>query len=282
MSERKIYKSLLIGCIFAILLAGFFWWWQRYTHTTTVTFFDVGSGDAILITQGSNQILIDGGRSGKVLLARLGRQLPFWDRTIEVVIATHPDADHIGGFTMLMEAYTTPLFLFTGAESDTETFALLKHSLAAHRTESVEIFRGGKIQFPLGGELVIEYPLTALSQTAEETNVGSLVARFTFGETDILFTGDLPNEEQKIPDIRPADILKVAHHGSKYSTSTTFLEALQPKEAVISVGKNSYGHPSPDVLERLNVRNILVRRTDIQGDVVYRCTYERGRCFYVK
>ena len=280
MSERKIYSSLFVGFVFVTSFAGLLFWWQAYQETTTVTFLTVGEGDAILIAQGSNQVLIDGGRSGKDLLARLGRQMPFWDRTVETVIATHPDADHIGGFSMLLESYTVPLFLYTGAESDTETFALLEQSLATHHTERAKIFRGGRIQFPYGGELAIEYPVTALPRETKETNAGSIVARFTFGETEILFTGDLPNEEQVLPDILPVDVLKVAHHGSKYSTSAIFLDRLQPKESVISVGKNSYGHPSPDVLGRLGERGIRIWRTDTDGDVVYRCTRERTGCFH--
>lgn len=282
MSERRIYKSLLVGAVLVISFAGFLFWWQIYQETTTVTFLNVGEGDAILVAQGSNQVLIDGGRSGKDLLARLGRQMPFWDRTLETVIATHPDADHIGGFPTLLEVYSVPLFLYTGSESDTETFALLKQSLGTHQTEVAKIFRGGSIQFSAGSELVVEYPLTSLPPEMKETNAGSIVLRFTFGETEMLFTGDLPNEEQVIPDIRPADILKVAHHGSKYSTSAVFLDRVRPKESVISVGKNSYGHPSPDVLERLRERGVLIRRTDMDGDVKYRCTAKKEGCLYVR
>lgn len=282
MSERKIHRSLFAGFVLVILFAGFLSWWQAYQETMTVTFLNVGEGDAILIAQGSNQVLIDGGRSGKDLLARLGRQMPFWDRTVEIIIATHPDADHIGGFSTLLKSYRVPLFLYTGAESDTETFRVFKQSLLTYRTEIGTVFRGGRIQFPYGGELVAKYPLTPLPTEMKETNAGSIVLSLTFGETEMLFTGDLPNEEQVLPDISPADILKVAHHGSKYSTSAAFLDLVQPKESVISVGKNSYGHPSPDVLGRLRERGILIRRTDTDGDVEYRCTAKRGGCLYVR
>ena len=104
MSKQKLYYSIGLGCV-AFLLAVFLWWWPLYQHTTTITFLNVGEGDAILITQGSNQMLIDGGRTGKDLLARLGRHMPFWDRTLEIVLATHPYADHIGGFRAVLSAY---------------------------------------------------------------------------------------------------------------------------------------------------------------------------------
>lgn len=277
-SRRKIYFSFAVLILTAVFLTVFIFWWHQYQATTFITFLDVGEGDAILISQGSNQILIDGGRQGKDLLARLGRQLPFWDRTIEAMIVTHPDADHIGGFASLISAYDVQVFLYTGAESDTETFSLLKKSITERNIKILKIFRGGKIQFPYGGELAIEYPLSPLPAEAKETNTGSIVSRFTYGETEILLTGDLPSEETVLPDIKPVDILKAAHHGSKYSTSAIFLDLLQPKETVISVGKNSYGHPSPDVLERLKERGIIIRRTDMDGDVNYRCTLELAKC----
>lgn len=278
MSRRKIYFSFAALILLAVFFAAFIFWWRQYQTITTITFLDVGEGDAILISQGSNQILIDGGRRGKDLLARVGRRMPFWDRTVEVVIATHPDADHIGGFAALLSAYDVQTFLYTGAESDTETFSLLKKVIAERNVKTLKIFRGGSIKFPRGGELVIEYPLSPLPAEVKETNNGSIVSRFTYGETETLFTGDLPSEETALSDTQPADILKVAHHGSKYSTSAAFLDLLKPKEAVISVGKNSYGHPSPDVLERLKERGIVIKRTDTEGDVSYRCTLELARC----
>lgn len=125
---------------------------------------------------------------------------------------------------------------------------------------------------------MIEYPIAPLPPEMKDTNSGSIVGRFVYGVTQILLTGDLSNEASVLPDILPADILKVAHHGSKYSTSADFLDRLRPKEAVISVGKNSYGHPSPDVIGRLAERGIVTRRTDIAGDIRYLCTQTFDRC----
>lgn len=281
MTSRTLSRSLAALILIAVLGAAFLAWLQSYREMTEVIFLNIGEGDAILISQGPNQILIDGGRTGKELLARLGRHVPFWDRTIEAVIATHPDADHIGGFKALLSAYTVRKFLSTGAESDTETFALLREALAANAAESLKIFRGGNIRLPYGGALTVEYPLAILPPETEDTNAGSIVSRFTFGATQILLTGDLPDEETVL-DGAPADILKVSHHGSKYSTSAVFLDLLQPQEAVISVGKNSYGHPSPDVLKRLAERGIAVYRTDQEGDIRYRCTPALAKCILAR
>ena len=268
--------SALLGTLFCFW---FFWQYQK----TEVVFLNVGQGDAILISQGTNQILIDGGRSGKELLAHLGRHMPFWDRRIETVIATHPDADHIGGFPALFRAYQIGVVLYTGAESDTETDRLFlaggeKSSGQALRT----IFRGGSMEFPHGGKLSIEYPLTALPKEAKDKNEGSIVARFVYGETSFLLAGDLPREETVLPDEAPATVLKVAHHGSKYSSSEAFLNSVQPKEAVISVGQNSYGHPNPEVLERLQKMGTVIHRTDEEGDIRYTCLAALQQCHFAR
>lgn len=282
MSKQKIYSSLLVLFFLAGILSVSLVWFDRYQKTTEINFLSVGEGDAILISQGSNQILIDGGRTGKDLLSRLGRHVPFWDRTIEVVIATHPDADHIGGFPALLGAYTVKQFLYTGVESKTDVYTLLKKSLETNHTEIQKIFRGSTLQLPGGGGLSVAYPLAILPSETAEANTGSVVARFSYGETSMLFTGDLPSEETVLAPVGQVDILKVSHHGSRFSTSANFLEQIKPKEAVISVGKNMYGHPSPDVLKRLEEKNVIVRRTDIGGDIQYRCTEILNRCVFVE
>jgi competence protein ComEC len=281
MSRQKIYRSLFLLALLVVFCAGFLVWFQLYQKMTEVIFLNVGQGDAILISQGSNQLLIDGGRSGKDLLARVGRRVPFWDRTIETVIATHPDGDHIGGFGALLSAYDVQTFLYTGAEGDTEVSRSLQQALVEKQVDTLKIFRGGSVKFPSGGELFVEYPLSPLPSDMKDTNAGSIVGRFTFGTTEMLLTGDLANEETVLPDIRPAEILKAAHHGSKYSTSAAFLDKVKPREVVVSVGKNSYGHPSPEVLARLAERGISIQRTDLKGDIRYRCVRELARCVLV-
>ncbi len=280
--ELRNKKALILLLSLLVVMGGLLLWHISLVEKKTeIIFLNIGQGDAILISQGRNQILIDGGRTSKELLARLGRHLPFWDRTIEVVIATHPDADHIGGLAGLMKAYRVERVLSTGAESDTDTSRLFRQSLllTTHK-EALPTFRGMKVTLPFGGELGVEYPLTPLPKEAADTNEGSIVARFTYGETSFLFTGDLPREETVLPEEAPVTILKVAHHGSKYSTSDTFLDRIHPKEAVISVGKNTYGHPSPNVLGRLEKKGIVTHRTDEEGDVSYECLFALQKCVY--
>lgn len=284
--EKKFKYLGLITLVFIALLVGCVLWWMHVLEQRTeIVFLNIGQGDAILISQGANQIIIDGGRNGKDLLSRLGRHMPFWDRKIEIVIATHPDMDHIGGFPALLRAYRVDQVLYTGDTSETETFELLEQAIEEQvKKEPLKIFRGTTLKLPRGGELYVEYPFTPLSENMTEidTNEGSIVSRFTFGETSFLLTGDLSNEETVLPETKEVTVLKVAHHGSKYSTSDTFLALVRPKEAVISVGKNSYGHPAQEVLERLSRVKALVHRTDERGDIVYRCLPKENRCAYVQ
>ena len=280
---RTGYKLILVSLAVLALMGGLL-----LSHLTLlsrqaeVVFLNVGQGDAILLIQGSHQVLIDGGRSGRELLGRLGRHIPFWDRQIELVIATHPDADHIGGLPALLRTYRVLQVLTTGGESETETSRLFQE---ATRDElggpPLRVFRGTEVTLPDGGVLSIEYPLAPIDGVVPDgdTNEGSIVARFTYGETSFLLTGDLPREETVLPDEAPVTVLKVAHHGSKHSSSATFLNQIRPKEAVISVGENSYGHPDPGVLGRLQALGTIIRRTDLSGDITYRCT-DQKQCVY--
>lgn len=283
---KKSFKLLLAVLVFLVGVGGLFLWHLSIVEQQTkIVFLNIGQGDAILISQGNKQVLIDGGRSGKELLGRLGRQIPFWDRDIESVIATHPDADHIGGLPALLRSYRVHEILTTGAESETETSRLFQEAAVQEIGRApTRIFRGAEIAFPQGGRLTIEYPFAPIAGIVpdQDTNEKSIVARFTYGETSFLLTGDLPREESFLPDENPVTVLKVAHHGSKYSTSGMFLQMVHPEEAVISVGKNSYGHPAPDVLERLRQGGAIIHRTDEGGDVHYDCLPHLKKCVYVR
>lgn len=281
MSTRS--KILLLASLGALsIISGFFLWaFFAESARTKVVFLDVGQGDAILISQGRNQVLIDGGRSGQDLLSRLGRHVPFWDREIEVVIPTHPDADHIGGFAHLFRAYRVGAILSTGVTSDTEVVQRVEQARTTYgRPEPRRVSRGSQIRFPAGGELTVLYPSEKLPEHVKDTNATSIVTRFVYRETSFLLTGDLAREERVLPPVEETTILKAAHHGSRFSTSDAFLDMVKPLEAVISVGKNNYGHPSPEVLDRLKNRSVLIRRTDESGDIRYLCTEEEGQCSY--
>lgn len=281
MSTRFKILALAGAGILLLVFTLSLWAFFLQSDRTKVVFLNVGQGDAILISQGQNQILIDGGRSGQELLSRLGRHIPFWDRRIEVVIPTHPDADHIGGFASLYRAYAIGAILSSGVTSDTQVVEYVeKMRIDYRRPNPQKIIRGTEVRLPSGGELSVLYPLTQPPERVKDTNATSIVTRFVYGETSFLLTGDLPEEERVLPAVEHATILKAAHHGSKFSSSGAFLDLVKPLEAVISVGKNSYGHPAPDVLSRLADRSIVIRRTDEEGDIRYVCSKAEQRCTY--
>ncbi len=272
-----ITRTVLFALLATLVVAFGLW---RYlirsdADITRVVFLSVGQGDAILISQGMNQVVIDGGRDGRLLLSRLGRHIPFYDRTIETLIPTHPDADHIGGLSALLERYRVETVLDTGARTDTKSAFLFYRDLEREGARTVPALRGTSLALPRGGKLSVLYPYAPLPADVPETNEGSVVARFEFGETSFLFTGDLPDEERFISDLAAVDVLKVAHHGSQFSTSDTFLDRVRPSEAVISVGENRYGHPHASVLERLAAHRVALFRTDTEGDIVYTCVVDR-------
>ncbi len=279
-----ITKTVFAGLLGALVIACGVWLYAIHVNAseTRVIFLSVGQGDAILISQGMNQIVIDGGRDGRQLLSRLGRYIPFYDRTIEVLIPTHPDADHIGGLSALLERYQVKTVFDTGARAKTASAQMFYSGLVPEAARLLPALRGTSITLPRGGQLSIIFPDTLLPADISETNEGSIVSRFDFGETSALLTGDLPDEEQFIPDLETVDVLKVAHHGSRYSTSEGLLNLIQPKEAVISVGKNSYGHPHATVLERLRSHGVAIVRTDMVGDIMYRCSTQTNQCHRVE
>lgn len=249
---------------------------------------NVGQGDAILVSKGFTQILIDGGPGVKALEC-LKNNLPFWDRTIELIINTHPEKDHLAGLVEVVKRYQIKQLITDGVELDTETDKTFNGLI---KEKNIPVFiakKGDKIK--LNGlvfsvlwppELYTRRPAIAanpvyipeensskvLGKTSKEgtTNNQSLVLLLTSQNSQTLLTGDIDSEAEKqiIKDnqLQNIKILKVAHHGSKTSTSQEFLEAIKPQIAIISVGKNSYGHPTREVLDRLQQIGSQILRTD--------------------
>ena len=260
----------LLGLAFANWVA-----WSHMLEGTglKVTFFDVGQGDAILIeTPQGHQMLIDGGPSKKVA-DKIGKALPFWDKSLDLVILTHPDADHITGLVSVLEQYDVKNVLWTGVKADTNIFGSWERALGNEEARVVLARAGQKLVWSKDPNAFMEilYPDDSGVTSAKATNDTSIISKLVFGNHSFLFTGDITKAvEQTLIDqgldLR-ADVLKVPHHGSKYSSSEAFLAAVAPGTAVIQVGaKNSYGHPTQEVLSRLG--NIPVLRTDLESDIV--------------
>jgi competence protein ComEC len=242
----------------------------------TIAVLDVGQGDAIYIeAPNGNQVLVDAG-AGRQILAALGEVMPFYDRSLDLLIATHPDADHVGGFPAVLQRFQVSGWLESGMESETATWAAVETARAEAGLERLIARQGLKIILDEGVALTVLWPV-ANPNPKGETNDASIVARLDYGETSALLTGDAPTAPVENYLLAhesaalPATLLKIAHHGSRYSSSLQFLKTVNPQSAAISVGaKNRYGHPAPQVLSNLAELKIPLRRTDERGTVVFK------------
>jgi competence protein ComEC len=239
---------------------------------TKVDFFNVGEGDCALVEMpNSIQMLIDGGPSRQVV-EKIAREMPFFDREIELVVLTHPDRDHITGLFEVFKTFKVDKVLIPKIEGEIAEKELYKKFQEDAHKERSEIFfakEGQKIFFKSGGSFSVIWPKENL--LSKETNDYSIVGKFSFGETNFLFTGDIPGGKEK-EIIKEgfnlqSEILKIAHHGSRSSSSEDFIKEVMPKAAIISVGENKYGHPTEEVLERLEKYDIKIFRTDERGDI---------------
>lgn len=273
---KKNLKTILLlslGVSAAVVWSGVFYFEAR--QNLRVTFFDVGQGDAIFVeAPNGNQVLIDGGPDD-VILSKLGRAMPFWDRSLDVVVLTHPDKDHIAGLLGVLKRYKVDLVFWTGVRHSTAEYQEWLDLLKEKKIRAVVARSGQKIKIGEGIFLGILAPFENLEgASAVKINNTSIIARLDHGQNSILLTGDIEKSVERrllfeFPDLIDTDILKVAHHGSKTSSLEEFLRAVSPEIAVIQVGrKNRYGHPYQQVLERLAAVGAKVLRNDLDGDIV--------------
>jgi len=273
--------------IFLLLVVGLVWGAavQLPDGRLHLIFCDVGQGDAILAVKGSTQVLIDGGPNEKVLSC-LSSHLPFWDRQIELVVATHPEVDHLTGLVSVIQRYRILQIVSNSLLAESGVFQkfraeVVSRQIPVHSPKAREEIKIGgiklKILYPtekLGEEIVWktlkEPKVLGLSTYTGNFNKTAIVTLLEFGDFQALLTGDVGVEEEEkfLPTLGEVEVLKVAHHGSKYSTSESLLATTRPKLAVISVGANNrYGHPAPEILERLQAVGAKIRRTDLEGEI---------------
>jgi len=281
-----------------VLWLGLIWFaiFQLPDNRLHLVFCDVGQGDAILITYRSNQILIDGGPNNRVLNC-LANNLPFWDRTIEMVVLTHPQADHLTGLIDVIERYSVKQFIVNSIINDSAGFwafyqAVINEGVKIYSPQAGDKIRLGPVQLLVlwprerlgesriwqaeerailtGGQLMADRRQGEILGAASypgDLNETSIVLRLSFGDFDALLTGDIGAKIETQLQTEPVEVLKVAHHGSRFSTSQAFLERVKPQLAVISVGRNRFGQPARETLERLRTAGIKVLRTDQAGEI---------------
>ena len=230
---------------------------------------DVGQGDAIFIeAPNGNQVLIDGGPDNKVI-QELAKVMPFYDRDIDMVVVTHPHADHVAGLIGVLERYDVKNIVQAKEGYNSPVVPVWQDAVRNEKANEIEAVAGKIIDLGNDVFLKIIYPKESLvGRTVKNPNNSSVVMMLDYKDTEVLLVGDIEAkiEKELLNDDIDADILKVGHHGSKTSTTAGFLEKVSPQVAFIEVGaKNTYGHPSAEVLSRLEKSGIKYYRTDLDG-----------------
>lgn len=238
-----------------------------------VYFLDVGQGDAVYVrTPSGRDMLVDGGPSRSVI-RRLSEAMPWHDRSIDVVLETHPDADHIGGLPDVLSRYDVGVFLEPGVESGNSIDDELSRVRQKKGVESIIARRGMRINFGDGAYFDILFPDGDVSRS--ETNAASIVGALRYGSTSVMLTGDSPKQvEARLVSLDGSrlrsDVLKAGHHGSRTSSGLGFVGAVSPRYAVISAGaQNRYGHPHREVLDIFEGVGAEVLMTGEEGTVVF-------------
>ncbi len=279
MSKTEQQKFLTL---FLLLCAMLLSWLPSFSFGTavdtscnclTVSFLNVGQGDAILITTPDGfEMLVDGGRDSSVL-AELSKRRSFFDKDIDVVVATHPDLDHIAGLVDVLDHYTISTILMTTNEGESD--AAKAFAIAAPKEEADIILADAGQVLKLGASTTIQVFAPTGDESKLESNAASIVLRVVYGSTSFLLTGDAPLEIENYlvktyGSQLDSDVLKLGHHGSKTSTSDLWLDTVTPQYAVVSAGVgNSYGHPHQEVMQRVFKRNIQTSHTGTDGTVVF-------------
>jgi len=272
---KKKYFKILAGLVLLISSLISVAVYSQPGDKLKVSFLAVGQGDAILIqTPYEQNILIDGG-PGNQVLSGLGNNLPFYDKTIDIMILTHPHSDHVAGLVEILKRYQVKKILYTGVLHTAPDYLAWLEEIKNQNIPLTIVDHRQDIE--LGQDLKLEllYPLTSLVNVKiENLNDSSIVSRLVYKNKRFLFMGDLSTEGEA--DLLThnfdlsADVLKVGHHGSKYSSSMEFLNKVKPEYAVIMVGENNdFGHPHYRALKNLENIQAQILRTDEKGDISY-------------
>jgi len=233
----------------------------------------LGKGDSIWIESPSGrQILVDGG-PGNAISSKLGEVMPFYDKDIDVVVVSHPHADHIVGLADVLERYEVKNIIEARESYNSSEFEAWREVVKNENANDVEAIAGKIIDLGDGVTLTVLHPFeSVVGDNPKNPHDDVVVVMLRYGELEIMLTGDMETKVERRLIMKgydlDSDVLKVGHHGSKTSTSEEFLSAVSPKVAVIQVGaKNRYGHPSPEILNRLENSDIKYYRNDIDGDI---------------
>ncbi|HYF13157.1 MAG TPA: MBL fold metallo-hydrolase [Candidatus Paceibacterota bacterium] len=274
-------RYIALGSVALLLLIAIGIWGAVFAETPkgtlTVAFLDVGQGDAIFIESPTGvQIVMDGGPDGTVL-RELPSVMPIPDRSIDALIGTHPDKDHIGGLIDVFERYDISVYIEPGITKDTLTAQTLLERVKEENIPSLIARRGMFLDLGGGAELHVlfpDYDVSGLS--TDDANEGGIVMKLVYGSTTALFMADVSKKvEDRLITLGETDLdtdlLKIGHHGSRFSTDDDFVSAVSPAAAIISVGdRNTYGHPTEEVIHTLSSQHVDILRTDEEGTIIFK------------
>lgn len=272
---RTIFIVILFGIATVIWYAVFYF---DSRENLLIHFFDIGQGDAIFIeVPNGNQILIDGGPSARIL-DKLGEVMPFWDHSIDLLILTHPHADHLDGALEVLKRYDIGMVIESGVNHSIPEYEEWHKFLREKGIKMIIAKTGQRIRLAPFAYFDILMPFKSfVGASPKNVHDAMIVSKLHYGSSTVLLMGDAekPVEYHLLFEflnskfyILNSDILKVGHHGSKTSSTQEFLQAVSPKIAVISVGRqNRYGHPYQEVIDRLKNFGIKIFRTDQDGDI---------------
>jgi len=274
MKRPKKYNLLIFA--FFLLVANIFLFrldWQNSHREFIFAMLDVGQGDGLFIeTPAGTKIMFDAGPAHSVL-GPLQKVLSPFEKNIDAFVITNPDADHIGGLMDILKNYKVGAVFESGTLTDSTVYKNVREEMKRQNVPDILAKKGMRLDIGSGAFIDILFPDRDVAEWA--TNDGSVVARLTYGKTSIMLTGDAAAKTEKIilsensPTQLKSDILKVGHHGSRTSSSLSFVKAVAPTYAFISVGKdNSYGHPHQETLDTLAQVGAKVFRTDLLGTII--------------
>lgn len=276
--KRKYLKYLLL---FLLIILMIFVWFSVLYHKDNkylkVVFLDVGQGDSIYIeAPNGKQMLIDGGPDARVL-SKLSKVMPFADRSIDMVLVTHPDLDHIGGLPLVLNSYKVSSIVESGASADSEVYKSLEYKIQKKNINKIIVKKGMRLLLDKDRNIYLDilYPDRDISSL--DSNDGSIVGKLVYGKESFMLTGDASLYVENIiewnesKETTKSTVLKLGHHGSRTSNGYLWLEEVNPEYAIISVDKNNkYGHPHKEVIDRLSDLKIPHLSTADLGNIIFK------------
>ena len=269
--KRTTKNIVVVATILILFLACFLVWGLFFflpRQQLSLKFYDVGQGDSVFIrTPAGYKIVVDGGPNNKVV-NYLEKELALWDRKIDLLVLTHPQADHLFGLVEVVKRFKIGKLLISGVDNDTNLYKLWMKTLKEIGINPIIVTQSSTISLSDTVNFGVVWPKEEKPQVSD-LNEACIVMKVSYGNFDALLTGDADQKVQPYgSSLSEVEVLKVPHHGSKTAMSDEFVSLIKPQVSVISLGKNnSYGHPGKSTLEQLQKIKSKIFRTDQNGTI---------------